>query len=496
MIEYIRKRPMLCCSVFAVILCVTNYYWKWAPWVGLTLIAVLFLIFPLFRARPSSFFALALLIPLCFSLWMTNRKIQTISRYDKTQVSGTFIVTEDPEDHGTFASVTVEAKDAAPFPKGEKILIRGDLADCKMGDVISSQVRLRCLPDDSFRGGRYSEGIYIQGNAKTVTLAEQNGDPVLSAVRDLRAAIEDRLFASVGAQEAATLSAVLLGDKTHLGGKMEKWVRSAGVSHIMVVSGLHLAVIIGLILRLTRLVTNAPLARFFVIFITAVFLTVLCGFTKSILRASLCLVIYAIGLLIGREHTPENTLGGAVTLLLIFSPFMVFSISFQLSVLSTLGILICALPLMRIMKKNPRFQNRFLAGVTDAMLITGSATCFALPVTLYTFGGVSVVGILSNLLLVPVMTPMLMLTALCLPFSILAPIALRVPGLMASYVNGLIRLLGGAPFSYLYTNSFEAVLSVFLPVLLFFVSVMLQRRGKRSRREKAAKKKTETGQFL
>lgn len=496
MIEYIRKRPMLCCSVFAVILCVTNYYWEWAPWVGLTLIAVFFLIFPLFRARPSSFFALALLIPLCFSLWMTNRKIQSLSRFDKTKVSGTFIVTEAPVDHGIFASVIVEAKEALPLAKGVRLLLRGQLSRYEMGNIIHADALLGQIEPDKFGRGWYSESVFLDGDVWKSDLVEGDGDPVLSAVRDLRAAIETRLFASMEAQEAATLSAVLLGDKTHLDGKMENLVRRAGVSHIMVVSGLHLAIIIGLILRLTRLLTNAPLARFFVIFITAVFLTVLCGFTKSILRASLCLVIYAVSLLIGREHTPDNTLGGAVTLLLIFSPFIVFSISFQLSVLSTLGILVCALPLIGISEKRPLFRNRFCKEVFAGILIAFCATCFALPVTLYTFGGVSTVGILSNLLLLPVMTPMLMLTAVCLPVSFLAPIVLRVPGMMASYVNGVIRLLGGLSFSYLYTNSFEAALSVLLPVLLFFVSVTLQRKEKRSRKKQTAKKKAETGQIL
>ena len=486
MIEYMKWRPMLTCSVAAVILCMTNYVWKWAPWIGLILIAVLFLLFLYRKARPGAVFALIMLVPVCLSLLAANAKIARLSRYNETQVTGTFIVTEAPADHGTFASVTVEAQDAAPFPKGEKILLRGDLAGYDMGNVISAKVRLRCFEDDSFRSGRYAKGVYMQGNAKKIVLREPNGDPILSAVRDLRAMIGNRLFSSMGKREAATLSAILLGDKTNLDEETEDRTTKAGVSHIMVVSGLHLAIMAGILLRLTRSVTNAPLARFFVIFITAVFLTVLCGFTKSILRASLCLMIYAVSLLLGREHTPENTLGGAVVLLLTFSPFVIFSISFQLSVLSTLGILVCALPMIRMAEKRPWFQNRFLAGTVSAILITASATCFSLPVVLHSFGGVSVVGIFSNLLLVPVMTPTLMITvlllAVCLPVPLIAPLTLWTAGVLASYVNFVIGMLGGLPFSYLYTNSFETALSLLLPFLLFFVSVKLQRKNRKPRK--------------
>ena len=500
MIEYMKRRPMLTCSVVAVMLCMANYVWKWAPWVGLILITVLFMTFLGRKAPPGSYFALAMLVPLCLALFMANGDIQELSGYDGADVSGTFIVTEVPVDYEKFSSVTVEANDVSGFPEGEKILLRGKLSGCEMGNIISAKVRLRRFKADRFRGGHYSNGVYIQGDGKQISILAQNGDPVLSAVRDLRAAIENRLFASMGRREAATLSAVLLGDKTRLDGEMEGWVRSAGVSHIMVVSGLHLAIMVGLLLRLVRRLTNAPIARFFVIFTAAVFLTVLCGFTKSILRASLCLIMYAVGLLIGREHTPENTLGGAVVLLLIFSPFMVLSISFQLSVLSTFGILVCALPALREMEKKAWFQNRFLKGVISACLITLSATCFALPVILHTFGGTSTIGLFSNLLLVPVMTPMLMLTvlmlAVCLPVPVLAPITLWLPGCLAFYVNFVIEALGEFPFAYLYTNALESAVSSLLPLVLFFISVKMQARKRQPCGKGKGKKKQETGQIL
>ena len=182
---------------------------------GLLFITAAFVFLLLRKAKPSSFFVLFLLVLVCLSLLLTQAAVRRVCAFDKTTVSGSFLISETPLSHGKFESVTVTVKHAPPLEIGDKILIRGKLSAYRAGNLISAKLRLKQVNADYART-RYSEGVYIEGNAKDISLLKEDGNPLLRGVSRLRAAIEDRLFASMPEAEAATLSAVLIGDKTRL----------------------------------------------------------------------------------------------------------------------------------------------------------------------------------------------------------------------------------------------------------------------------------------
>ena len=84
----------------------------------------------------------------------------------------------------------------------------------------------------------------------------------------------------------------------------------------------------------------------------------ICGFTMSILRAGITYFLMALALLLNRENTSENTLGFAVCLIYLANPFAVFSLSFQLSVLSTFAILVVAIPVIDTLREQKIIKNK------------------------------------------------------------------------------------------------------------------------------------------
>ena len=120
----------------------------------------------------------------------------------------------------------------------------------------------------------------------------------------------------------------------------------------MVVSGMHLSVIVGLTAVAVKKYFYNKYLQALTMLATVLFMAAVCGFTKSILRAGFCSLFLAVSILSERDNTTENSLGGAAALLFMISPFTVFSVSFQLSFLSTLGIVSVAMPCLKFIKDN------------------------------------------------------------------------------------------------------------------------------------------------
>ena len=283
---------------------------------------------------------------------------------------------------------------------------------------------------------------------------------------------------------AARLSAVVFGDRSYISDDFYELIKRAGVSHVMVVSGMHLAIIVSLVTRISEklfyssgvkaiLIFYSSGVKAILIFITVLFMTALCGFTKSIIRAGVCYIIYAVSILTRRDNDSVNTLGGAVTVILIAEPMTVFSISFQLSVLSTLGIVAAAVPTVKFITDRRLLKGR-IAGLFGAVAVTVFALLFTLPITSYVFGYVSSVSVVTNILISFSVTLALGIAAVGLviyPFiPIIGKCLLNAAGVAAAYINLVIKEFGSLPFAVIKLGKFAFVGSL---VVLFSVIAAL-----------------------
>ena len=472
MLNYLKKRPMLLCGIAGSFLCVIGYYSQISEFFIALGFIFLFFLLEIKRAKPVFLFVVAVLFTISVSVIIKDSSAQKISSLSGSSLSGSFTVDSEPEEHGTYYYTVFKARQCDGIKKGTKIAVFTDDCGFEYGDIVASQLKLKAVKDKYIKSD-YAEKIYITANADKITVIKKQGDGVLSAVHKLRLYISRTLFANVGYREAATLTAVAYGDKSYITDDFYGCIKSAGVSHVMVVSGMHLAIIVSLTAGLCeRLFYNAYIKCFAVI-LTVLGMSALCGFTKSILRAGFCYVIYAVGLALKRDNTPENTLGGAVSLIYIFSPFTVFSISFQLSALSTLGIVAVAAPVNNTVIKHNIIKNGFIKGLCSSCTVTLAALIFTLPVTVYCFGYISTVSVITNLLISDAVTASLVLTAAGLVIYALFPLAGRgvlfFAGTAAHYINAVIEYFGSLKYSVITLGNGALPLSIALIFTVMFV---------------------------
>ena len=462
MLDYLRKRPMIIAAVGCILSAVCGFYFKSALFLCLIL-SIFVGIWCIAKKKSKAVTVVVLILIMNISTVYELWQISSLSKLENTTRTAEicFEKTDFQKNNYCISEFEVIGGD---IPNGTRLSLSHTPFYCETGEIIKAQIRLEALSED-YRVSQFSDGIYLSGKIEAFSRTEYK-DEVLGMVEGLRNYIRKWLFSNMSYESAATVSALVFGDKGYFSDEFDKNVRASGVAHVMVVSGMHLSVIVTLILRITeRFVYNAKL-KAGIMLLSVLLLSAVCGFTKSILRAGITYVVMALGILLKRSYTPENALGTAVTFILISSPFVIFNVSFQLSVLSTFGILAVALPICGYFKGN---LKGVLKSAFNIAVLSLSAMLMTLPVVIYVFGEVSTVGVITNLLIgVPASFCLsIAVTALILsPFlPFMAGSLLSICDIAVRYVNDVINFMGSLGFSAVTVGKWAVAVSVILIIL-------------------------------
>ncbi len=235
--------------------------------------------------------------------------------------------------------------------------------------------------------------------------------PLLAWRADAHLGIQRR-FEILGPPVAALLSALLLGDRAGVPEEDLQLFRSSGSLHILALSGMHVAILFALLSALLFFLPNRRwrMAIAAVLILPYLFLT---GASPSLLRAALMLLAAALGLILDRDASPLNLLALAAAVILMLDPLAAFELSFQLSFLSLLGILLAGPPLRRLLAP-------VLPPVLAAPLaLSGGAQAATAPLLLAWFGAFYPAGALAALPLIPLVTVFIWCGLACLALSLL-----------------------------------------------------------------------------
>lgn len=301
------------------------------------------------------------------------------------------------------------------------------LSDIHESDLaVFDRVALEVLfqPLEEQRNSSLANGIYAGGRVECLVAHYGQNRPFYACFYDLRSQISDLIYRNVEYDSAALITAVLLGDRSGLSDDFESDAKAAGVTHTLVVSGMHLGIIfqlLGYLLRFFRISKRGQA----VLLLGVIFaLSAICGFTPSVLRAGLTYVIFAVGMFFFRRPDGLNSLGFATVIILFTMPFGVGNIAFLLSALATFGLLyICPIFHDRMCRLLSvlHLKNKLTETISLTICQTFAATLATAPVCVLCFGYISLIAPLANLLIGFAITWILVLALclvvlLCLPF--------------------------------------------------------------------------------
>ena len=295
-------------------------------------------------------------------------------------------------------------------------------------------------------------------------------------INQLRRNFAAGMFTAIPEPEASFGLGLLIGQRTTLPDYLEDQLSIAGLTHIIAVSGYNLTIIVRMVRRaLGRRSKYQSTAVAFGLIVLFVLVT---GFSASIVRAAVVSTLSLLAWYYGRSIKPLLVLGVSAALTAAWNPIYIWSdIGWYLSFLAFFGVLIIA-PLVKQRLWGEKDQKLLGQVVLESIC----AQLMAAPIILYIFGEVSLIALVSNAVIVP-LVPFAML------FSFIAGIAgMLVPtlsGLIAwpatlllTYMLDLVAVFSKIPGALLTTKiSFGYMLYIYGAILC--VTILLQLAVKR-----------------
>lgn len=285
---------------------------------------------------------------------------------------------------------------------------------------------------------------------------------------------------------SAFSSALLLGDRTGIDYELDTAFKVSGISHVIAVSGLHVSILFGLVYTLTskRRVLSCVVGIPILILFAAIV-----GFTPSITRACLMQALMLIALMLDKEYDPPTALAFAVLTMLVWNPMTVLSVSFQLSVGCMLGIFLFA-ERIRTWMVSPHFLNvgkgkgaltKLKNALATSVSVSLSATVVTTPLVAYYFGCVSLVGVLTNLITMWVISFVFYGIILCLLVSLVSMGLAGIIGWTVSIPIGFVletaKFLSKLPMAAVYTIS-PYVVAWLIGAYVMLVIFLLEKKKK------------------
>ena len=281
-------------------------------------------------------------------------------------------------------------------------------------------------------------------------------------------------------QARSILKALLLGYTGELDTAQREAFSVAGLSHVLAVSGLHLGIIWSVAAALLAPLAWLRLRRLqaAIIWLLLWGYAVVTGLSPSVIRACVMASVVLAGIIIGRKAYPMNSLFVAAFAMLLYNPHYLFQVRFQLSFLSVFSILLFYRPLYNLLPHKHRIARQ----AASLLAVSAAAQLGTLPLVIYYFHTLPLAGLLTNLIVVPLL-PLLLGGGFLWLF--MAGIG-ATPTLLGKGVNALAdgldhfsRLVEGRPWSAIENIWVEPGELVFWFILIFGGgAVLLSRQAK------------------
>lgn len=351
---------------------------------------------------------------------------------DRVEVEAT--LREDPRAGAigwhALGEVRLVRLDGAASSLRETIWLAGDETPPAVvrGDLVRVEGALEVPDDPGFLDALHAKGVAVTLRASEIERLGGSPNPFVRATQAVRTTVGRSIEAVFPPREAGLLMGLSLGDDSHLDPGVERDFKATGLTHLLVVSGGNVAMVLGPVLALVTMLGLPRPAQVAVGLSTVAFIVVLTGAEPSVMRAGAMTSLTLVGLLLGRARSTAVVLSGAVLVLLILQPVLVRSIGFQLSVTATAGMVAMAAPLAE------RFTRFLPAPVAAAAGTTFAAQLGVTPVLLFHFHDVPGVTLIANVVAAPTVAP-----------SLLLGLAAAAVGLIAEPIGHLVGLGAQVP---------------------------------------------------
>ena len=408
----------------------------------------------------------------------------TVNDYSGKELKITARVVEEPyESYGKYYYF-LKTNLVDDCEKGIKLLLKSrvDLG-ADLDDTLNFSCALSVTKNDYYKTKDY----YLCGaidEDKKVVVEKAQSHSIKYYPNRLKKLLEDSVNSYMDEENATICSAIAFGDKNSVDPSVKEDFRRAGLSHILVVSGLHMSVLSMIFLFAFCKIFRKSYVYCSLTILFVLFYMVMTGLSFSVMRSGIVMIIFVMGIMLGGDADSLNSLGIAGLFIVLFDPYSAGDTGLLLSFSATLGIILVTTPLSKYIINKLKFSNRIIIEIINIFSVTFSAILFTFPLCIIFFHNISLVQILTNLIITPVFQLLLLMIILGSVLALTGIAWLYVPFLfiahcISSFIHAVAVVFGNLPFSYVNAN--KTFVYVWMGMcLLMTICVILMKNYKRT----------------
>jgi len=304
-------------------------------------------------------------------------------------------------------------------------------------------------------------------NASDFSFTNREVDIVANTILSVRKSISKLIGKYHNKQTGALLKGLLLADRSEIDFRTKESFINSGVIHVLAVSGLHVGFIVLIFSFLFSRVPPFPRIVFTLMGLVA--FLIITNSPPSVFRATIMIFVMLLIFLSNRDYNSINALAIAALILLLINPSDLFNPGFQLSFSAVLSILI----IYPILSQKIKTKNKVLRYLLLFTAVSFSAQIGTLPFTLIYFNKLSVISILTNLFVIPLIGVIVGLAVVTLTVSISSStVALYFASsnmLITDLMLSVIGIAGKYEYSHLFISNFSILDGILFYLFLFVV---------------------------
>lgn len=318
------------------------------------------------------------------------------------------------------------------------------LQNISFGDTLKITVASNKLKIDDY--GNYN--LFIKkGDFKIKKIQNRKLLISLLLFRENISTIVDKKIAK--SENREIFKALILGIKSGIPKRITNNYSTAGIMHMLAISGMHTGYIYSILLVLLSFLGKSKSALYIKTIIVLAFIwfySILTGFSDSVIRSAFMISIHQITLILERGKISLNTIGITALVMIVLNPESIFNLGFQLSFMATLSIIMIYPLLYELLIIKNKLVNYFWQ--ITSMSISGQTG--TLLITIFTFGRFPVYFILGNILAAPVVVFIMILSfvsVFLIPIESISDFSFRFTEFGIIILNFIAKSIAELPFS-------------------------------------------------
>jgi competence protein ComEC len=420
-----------------------------------------------------------------------NRNTHALDRYIAHTVQYGGIISGEPDVRESYTNVVLEAKSVSEngmqsvLDDPTNILLRvPTYPELHYGDEVSVTGKV-VVPQNfatapgvrafDYRAYLAKDDIYYEMPFSKISVSEHDkGNWLLGKLIATKYMLNENIGRAISEPESSLAGGIVLGTKQSLGPEWIQKFRDAGLAHIVVLSGYNIAVVASVI---GRAVSFLPfIARLGFSALGIILFAMMVGGGTTVLRATLMALVVILARVMGRESDALRVLILVGWIMVLINPAILLSdVSFQLSFLAALALVVLASPL-------DKYFSFIKSGVLREIVVTTIATqIFVAPVLLYQMGNFSLVGFVANIFVLPIV-PLAMLLVSIVSILGAVPVlgfAAALPTrFLLAYILKVVDVGSRASFANVHVASFGIIPLIISYGIIAVICIMLARTHK------------------